>query len=154
MTDKPNFVMATYINCTQDALWDALTDPDQLVQYSFVASSCARDGNKLVYKMDVGAEEEMVMMICTYTEETPKTRIASTFEPHWDGPDVDLAASRFVFEIEPQLSFCKLTLEHYDLPADMTEGVSDGWARDIAALKTFLETGTPIQFPDPNLMEG
>jgi uncharacterized protein YndB with AHSA1/START domain len=154
MTDRPDFRMTTYIKCSQDALWEALTDPDQLIQYSFVASSCVREGNTLLYKMDVGAPEEMLMLICTYTEETPKTRIESTFEPHWDGPDVPLGASRFVYLIEPQLDFCKLTLEHYDLPADMTEGVADGWSREIAALKSFLETGQPVQFPDPTMMEG
>jgi uncharacterized protein YndB with AHSA1/START domain len=151
---KPDFRMTTYIKCTQDALWDALTDPDQLIQYSFVASSCVREGNKIVYKMDVGADEEMVMLILTHTEETPKTRIDSTFEPHWDGPDVKLGASRFSYLIEPQMDFCKLTLEHYDLPAEMNEGVADGWSRDLAALKSFLETGTPTQFPDPAIMEG
>ena len=32
MDDRPAFVMSTYIRCTQDALWDALTDAGLLRQ--------------------------------------------------------------------------------------------------------------------------
>ena len=144
---KPDFMMSTYIKCTQDALWDALTDPDQAIKYNFAAAACEKRDNALVYSMEDGS----LMLICTHTEETPKTRIDSTFEPHWAGPDVPLQASRFVYLIDPQDGFCKLTLEHYDLPSDMAEGVSDGWVRTLAALKSFLETGEPTVFTDPSL---
>ncbi|MEL7116074.1 MAG: SRPBCC domain-containing protein [Pseudomonadota bacterium] len=150
MTDKPDFMMSTYIHCTQDALWDALVDPDHAIKYNFVAGSCERKGNQLIYHMHDGS----LMLICTHTEETPKTKIDSTFEPHWAGPDVPLQASRFVYMIAPQADFCKLTLEHYDIPADMQDGVSDGWARTLSALKSYLETGKVVTFPNTDMMEG
>lgn len=136
---KPDFVMSTFIRCTQDALWDALTDVDQGANFHFMASRVTREGNAQIYHTPDGNQ----MLICTETELTPKTRIASTFEPHWDGPD--MAASRFVYLIEPEGASCKLTVEHYDLPAGQ-EGVAEGWQRMMAGLKTWLETGQPAQF--------
>ena len=143
MSDKPDFRMETYINCTQDALWDALTDPAQAVQYNFLAAACEQEGNSLIYRMPDGN----MMLICTHTEETPKTRIDSTFEPHWAGPDVPLEASRFVYLIEPKGSICHLALEHYNIPEGQ-EGVADGWHRTLAGLKTFLETGKAVKYAD------
>ena len=138
---KPDFMMQTFINCTQDALWHALTDPETNAAYNFVAGSCERDGNKLVYKMPDGN----LMLVCTETQLTPKTRIESTFEPHWAGPDVPLEKSRFVYIIDPQGEHCLLTLEHYDIPAGQ-DGVKDGWHRTLAGLKTWLETGKIVKF--------
>jgi DNA-binding transcriptional ArsR family regulator len=138
---KPDFMMMTYIQCTQDALWDALTDAQANEQYNFVASACERDGNQLIYRTPDGS----VMLICTETHLDPKTRIESRFEPHFAGPDVKLEASRFVYLIEPQDGFCKLTLEHYDIPAGQ-EGVADGWHRTLAGLKTWLETGKSVKY--------
>ncbi|WP_298915131.1 helix-turn-helix domain-containing protein [uncultured Roseobacter sp.] len=142
---KPDFMMQTFIHCTQDALWHALTDPDANAAYNFVSGTCTREGNALIFRMP----DESLMLICTETKLTPKTRIESTFEPHWAGPDVPLEASRFVYIIEPQGENCLLTLEHYDIPAGQ-EGVADGWHRTLAGLKTWLETGQAVKFsPQP-----
>lgn len=141
MTATPDFVMQTYIHCTQDALWDALTDPEKAVEYNFLAARCERQGNALVYY----TPDSALMLICTETDLTPKTRIESTFEPHWAGPDVPLKTSRFVYLIAPQGHNCQLTLEHYDIPAGQ-EGVADGWHRTLSGLKTWLETGKAVKF--------
>ncbi|MFN3226981.1 MAG: ArsR/SmtB family transcription factor [Hyphomicrobiales bacterium] len=140
---KPDFVMSTFIHTSQDALWDALTDADANQQFNFLAGSCERDGNQLIYR----TPDNGLMLICTETHLEPKTRIESTFEPHWAGPDVDLEPSRFVYLIEPHAAFCKLTLEHYNIPADQ-EGVADGWNRTLAGLKTWMETGKAVKYSD------
>lgn len=138
---KPDFMMSTFIACTQDALWDALTDADANQAFNFLAGSCVREGNQLIYRMP----DDGLMLICTETLLEPKTRIDSTFEPHWAGPDVPLETSRFVYLIEPQDAFCQLTLEHYNIPAGQ-EGVADGWNRTLAGLKTWLETGQSVRY--------
>lgn len=139
MTDKPDFRMETYIRCTQDALWDALTDPEQEAQYHFVCDKITKEGNTLTYHTPDGG----IMLICTETRKEPKTLISSTFEPKWEGPD--MAKSRYDYLIEPQGAFCKFTVEHYDIPAGQ-EGVADGWNRMVSGLKTYLETGQPAKF--------
>jgi uncharacterized protein YndB with AHSA1/START domain len=128
---KPDFVMSTFIKCTQDALWEALTDAETASAYHFLASKVERDSNRLIYKTPDGG----TMLICSETKLDPKTRIESTFEPAWAGPDVPLEKSHFVYLIEPQASFCKLTIEHYDIPPGQ-EGAADGWGRMLAGLKT------------------
>jgi len=141
--EKPDFVMSTFIHTTQDALWDALIDADSNQHFNFLAGSCEREGNQLIFR----TPDNGLMLICTETHLEPKTRIDSTFEPHWAGPDASLGASRFVYLIEPQASFCKLTLEHYNIPAGQ-EGVADGWNRTLAGLKTWLETGKSVKYAD------
>jgi len=144
MSKKPDFVMQTFINCTQDALWEALTDADAHKNFVFVSNDTRREGNAVVYRSDAGD----VQLICTETKLTPKTRIDSTFEPHWAGPDVPLEASEFAYIITPQDNACMLTLEHYKVPAGQ-EGVADGWARTLSSLKSWLESGKVVKFPYP-----
>ncbi|MEO1734051.1 MAG: helix-turn-helix domain-containing protein [Pseudomonadota bacterium] len=139
MTETPDFMMQTYIRCTQDALWDALTDPAAHAAYNFMASNVERDGDRLVYYTADGS----TMLVCRETQLDPKSRIASTFEPMW-APDVP--ASRVVYLLAAQGDFCQLTVEHYDLPPE-NAGVQDGWHRTMAGLKSWLETGTPTKFP-------
>ena len=137
---KPDFVMQTFIRCTQDALWDALTDPESIAAYHFV---CDRvDGSA-----DPGGQLDWIkpdgdtMLSQKTLSADPKSRIEMTFEPHFFGPDAP--ASRMAYLIEPQGDQCKLTVEHYDLPAGQ-ESVAEGWARLTSSMKSWLETGTGL----------
>ena len=140
-TTKPDFMMQTFIRCTQDALWDALSDPKSMAAYHFMAERVEGDaveGGKLTWFSPDGNK----MMTQRPTKVTPKTRIEATFEPNFFGPDAP--ASRMAFIIEPQGPHCKLTIEHYDLPPGQ-ESLSEGWARLAASLKSWLETGTGMK---------
>ena len=138
---RPDFVMKTYIRCTQDALWDALTDPDQMTAYHFLAARVSKDGDTYVYEHGDGSP----MMRARTLETDPKSRIEATFEPHWEGGG---APSRTVVLIAPEGAHCALTVEHYDLtfPIVPGEGIHDGWARWAAGLKTFLESGVTHRY--------
>ncbi|MEM7613588.1 MAG: SRPBCC domain-containing protein, partial [Pseudomonadota bacterium] len=78
----------------------------------------------------------------TLTAADPKTRIEVTFEPNWDEIKTP---SRCVYLIEPRGPSCKLTVEHYAIPAGH-EGVAEGWARTLSGLKSYLETGQDMHF--------
>ncbi len=138
---KPDFLMQTFIRCSQDALWDALTQADQMAAYHF---ACAQvDGNASVGNVTrFILPDGSPMLSQTTTRLDPKTRIEMTFQPHFFGPDAP--ESRMVYEIEPQGELCKLTIEHYDIAAGQ-EGVAEGWARLAASLKSWLETGTGLR---------
>lgn len=138
---KPDYVMQTFINCTQDALWDALNDPAQMSQYHFLSPRIEQSDETYVYHRPDGAE----MMRARTIKADPKSRIEATFEPAWEGGG---APSRTVFVIEPEAQHCRLTIEHYDLtfPVVPGEGVADGWVRWAAGLKTWLETGQATRF--------
>ncbi|MEP5729132.1 MAG: metalloregulator ArsR/SmtB family transcription factor [Sulfitobacter sp.] len=138
---KPDFMMQTFIRCTQDTLWDALSDPQSMAAYHFacdIAEGRAEEGQTIRFILPDGN----AMLTQGVTKVEPKTRIETTFEPHFFGPDAP--TSRMVYLIEPQGPACKLTIEHYDLPQGQ-EGVGEGWARLAASLKSWLETGTAMK---------
>ena len=135
---KPDFVTQTYIRCTQDALWAALTDPEALAAYNHAADKILRDGDTLTYYAPDGRH----LLITTETHLTPKSRIEASFEPHW-APNIP--PSRFVYRIAPQGDHCQLTLEHYALTAAV-EDIQSGWGRTLSGLKTWLETGQAAKF--------
>jgi len=138
--DIPIFVHQTFIRCSQDALWDALTRADQMAAYHFACSAVEGDAAE-------GAEtrflrEDGSLMIAQRTTRLdPKTLVEMTFEPRFGD---NHAASRIVYRIEPEGAQCKLTMEHYDLQPGQ-EGIKEGWARWAASLKSWLETGEAMK---------
>lgn len=138
---KPDFMMQTFIRCTQDALWEALTQADQMAAYHFMC-------NEVRGNAEVGNVTEFIkpdgdaMLRQATTELDPKIRIAQTFEPLFLGPNAP--ASHMVYLIEPQGDTCKLTIEHYDM-APGQEGFAEGWARIASSLKSYLETGKAMK---------
>jgi len=135
---KPDFMMQTFIRCTQDALWDALSDPTQMAAYQFACDVVTRKGDDISFILPDGTP----MLSMSVTKETPKTRIETTFQPHFYGPDAP--GSRMAYSVEPQGDQSKLTIEHYDIP-DGQEGVAEGWSRLASSLKSWLETGTGLK---------
>ncbi|WP_342078750.1 SRPBCC domain-containing protein [Yoonia sp. SS1-5] len=138
---KPDFMMQTFIRCTQDALWAALTEADQMAAYHFacnVVTGNAVPGDTTTFLFPNG--EAMLKQVTTALD--PKTRIEMTFEPLFMGPDAP--ASNMVYIVEPQGDMCKLTIEHYNMAAGQ-EGFAEGWARLASSLKTYLETGTGLK---------
>ncbi|WP_299676878.1 helix-turn-helix domain-containing protein [uncultured Roseobacter sp.] len=140
---KPDFMMQTFIRCTHDALWAALTDPEQMSAYHFLAARVVKQDDAYVYENADGS----TMLTCKTLDLTPKSRIEATFEPGWDET---LGASRQVFLLEPEGAHMKLVIEHYELthPVVPGEGIHDGWARFAAGLKSWLETGEAVRFND------
>lgn len=137
---KPDFVHQTFIRCSQDALWEALTRADQMAAYHFACSAAegdAAEGVATRFLRDDGS-----LMIAQRTLRIdPKSRIEMTFEPSF-GDNHD--PSRVVYRIEAEGPHCKLTCEHYEIKPGQ-EGVREGWARWAASLKSWLETGQAMK---------
>jgi DNA-binding transcriptional ArsR family regulator len=82
---KPDFMMQTFIRCSQDALWDALTKADQMAAYHFMCNEVHGDaipGNVTRFVKPDG--DDMLRQVTS--EMDPKSRIAMTFEPSSWGP--------------------------------------------------------------------
>ncbi|WJY20146.1 SRPBCC domain-containing protein [Fontisubflavum oceani] len=146
MTDKPDFMMQTYIRCTRAALWHALNDADSYTHWDFLGQTATREGDLVRYGLPDGPE----MLHARDLEVTPMSRLETTFEPKWD--DVT-TPSRVVYRIDEEGDFCVLTVEHFGLNNDPDGGTADGWARSLAGLKTYLETGQPANFGGMYLWE-
>ncbi|QBX99569.1 ArsR family transcriptional regulator [Rhodophyticola sp. CCM32] len=138
---KPDFMMQTFIRCTQDALWDALTKADQMAAYHFMCNEVRGDAKPDNVTEFIQPDGSTMLRQVT-SEMDPKSRIAMTFEPLFMGPDAP--HSHMVYLIEPQGETCMLTVEHYDM-APGQEGFAEGWARMTSSLKSYLETGTALK---------
>lgn len=138
---KPGFTTHTFIRCTQNALWDAMTDPVHMAASHFVARrvALAQDGTGA---MTFLLSESKPRFTLRPIEITPKTRFEAAFEPHFFGPDAP--PSRVVYEIEQMEHVCRLTVEHYEIPEGQ-EGVAGGWMRLVSSVKSYLETGVAIK---------
>ncbi|MDJ0821057.1 MAG: helix-turn-helix domain-containing protein [Paracoccaceae bacterium] len=139
---KPDLVMSTYIDCSHDALWDALTKGELISQYHFacqkVTGDFAAPGDDVEYHFDHGG----IMLSNRLISITPKSRIEMEFRPSWGG---DETPSRCVYLLEPQTSGMKITVEHFDIP-EAQPGIADGWTRFLSGLKTYAETGKTHRF--------
>lgn len=143
MDAKPAHVLRTYIRCTPESLWAALTAPEGYAAFNALCAGArgrlAAPGDRLDLLDPAGG----VMLSHRVTAADPPRRLEITFEPAWAGPG--MAASRCRYLIDPAGPDCRLTVEHFDLPAGQ-EGIEGGWVRMLSGLKTWIETGAPARF--------
>lgn len=143
---EPDFTMRSYIRCSQDALWNALTEPDAMADYHFMSSRVTRHGDTYESRFDDGRP----MLTNRILSCEPKRRLETDWIGHWPGAG---APSRVVYTIDVEGEHCCLTIEHIGLsfPLAKGEGIDDGWTRWAAGLKTWLETGTTVRFREPQM---
>jgi uncharacterized protein YndB with AHSA1/START domain/DNA-binding transcriptional ArsR family regulator len=139
---RPDFVMETFIRTTPEKLWEALTNPDMITRYHFASISIYgrfAAGEPYEYKFangDIMLSGEIILA------DAPK-RLEMSFVPGWMGPNSK--KSYHVYEIEAVGELTKLVILHYNLSEEQA-GIREGWAKIIASLKTYLETGEPLHF--------
>lgn len=139
---RPDFMMETFIRTTPEQLWEALTDPDLITRYHFAHVAIHgrfAAGEPYEYQFADGT----AMLSGEIIAADPPRRLEMTFLPGWIGPDA--TKSRHVYEIEATGELTKLVILHYNLPESQS-GVREGWAKIIASLKSYLETGEALQF--------
>ena len=154
--DKPEFVYTTYIRTTPKQLWQALTDPAFTARYweGITLESDWKAGSTFTMKLGNGttiADPAQVVL-----ESDPYRRLSytwHTFTPEWaaayDIPGDYLAKiagesrSKVTFDLEDRGPLVKLTVLHdgFDADSAVLPGISEGWPRIMADLKTLLETG-------------
>jgi uncharacterized protein YndB with AHSA1/START domain/DNA-binding transcriptional ArsR family regulator len=155
--NRPTFVYTTYIKTTPEKLWQALTDPAFTTRYWRCAFHTDwKEGSTYTLEQNgvVIADDEQRVLVSDPPRGLSYTW--HTFSPEWAeavGRQVGfseeyvarLAAeprSTVTFEIEPVDDMVKLTVIHDGFEPDsaVLEGVSQGWPRVVAELKTLLET--------------
>jgi uncharacterized protein YndB with AHSA1/START domain/DNA-binding transcriptional ArsR family regulator len=145
MAPTPDFLMVTYIRTTPQALWAAITDPEQTRQYYYGGrvQSDLKVGGRFCYL----APDGQVNLDGEVVEIDPPRRLVTTFRAAWAEPGA--SETRVSFDIEPMGETCKLTLTHYEA-ANARAGVDSGWPLILSGLKTWLETGRPLP-PGPGM---
>lgn len=152
--DKMSFVYVTYIRSTPEKVFEAITRPDIARRYW---------GHENVSDWKPGSEwqhirandERTVELVGKVIETTPPSRLVISWANASQAADPD-AYSRVSFEIVEYDNMVRLTVSHDDLVAGsgMANGVSKGWPAVLSSLKSYLETGTPIDvFAKPKTAE-
>ena len=145
MTGKPTFVYVTYIQCTPQQAWHALTDADLTAAYWGHSNvSDWQPGSSWEHQRADGSG--IADAVGTVIEATPPTRLVLTF----GSPAADPAAepSQVSFDITPHGDIVRLTVTHEGLADDSErDAVAAGWPAVLANLKSLLETGHPLSQP-------
>ena len=142
VTDKPDFMLETFIRTTPEKLWEALTSGDISKRY-YIAGAAIHGAMEPDTPYEYLTADGKVMLSGIVLAADPPKRLEMTFLPGWAGPNAK--PSRNVYEIEAVGDLTKLTILHFDLPAGQ-EGLKEGWAKIAASLKSLLETGEALNF--------
>jgi uncharacterized protein YndB with AHSA1/START domain len=158
--DTQEFIHTTFIRTTPEKLWEALTSGDFSEKYWF--------GCRVEMELKVGGAlrilppKEMAHKgdhAGKILECEPYRKLSYTWNPK-DNPDVAKkrqSLSRVTYELTPMGPLVKLRLIHENLLPDDIEqnpnkfqGVNNGWPAVLSSLKSLLETGKELQYPQPD----
>ena len=140
---SPKHVYTTYIRCTPERLWEALTTSELTRQY---ATRCESDW-QVGSPVSRYREDGMKVVDGTVLEYSPHTKLAVTWRFLYDPELEKERPSRVTYEIEELGDTCKLTLVHDDFDGETASYLSTGpgWSKMLSSLKSLLETGEPLE---------
>ncbi len=141
---QATFVYVVYIASTADKAWKALTEGDVTRQYwGYENVSDWKAGSKWEHRK-AGPSGE-VMLTGKVLEIKPPRRLVLSWAALEDAADRS-RHTRVTFDLEPIGKMLRLTVTHDELEAGsaMHKSISEGWPRVLSSLKSFLETGRPL----------
>ena len=151
-TAKTTFVYVTYILSTPEKVFEAITKPEITRQYwGHENVSDWKPGSKWEHVRNNDARP--VNIAGTVAENSPPKRLVITWASPSDFADAS-KHSRVTFELEPFDGMVKLTVTHDELEegSGMARGISKGWPIVLSSLKSFLESGRPLDvFAQPKV---
>jgi uncharacterized protein YndB with AHSA1/START domain len=140
---KPEFVYVTYIETTQEKLWQALTEADFTERYWFGyrLQSDFTVGARATLGKDGKVTDEGVVLECD-----PPRRLAYTWHAIFNDEMAKEKPSRVSFDLEKRGAYVKLTVTHEDFAeaSKVLPSISTGWPMVLSSLKSLLETGRPL----------
>lgn len=132
------FIYTTYIRSTPEKVWQAITTPEFTRQYwSNENISDWKQGSSWKH---VDPQTGATRIIGKVLESVPPTRLVTS----WADPDHPAEESQVTYEIAVVGDLVRLDVTHINLEEAMERGVSKGWPLVLSSLKSFLETGKPI----------
>lgn len=134
------FVYVTYIATTPQKVWQALLEGELARQYwRHEIASDFKPGS--AWSLVADDDARTVRHVGTVLESVPDKRLVLTWGDIGDAAD---SHSRVAIDIETVGAMVRLTVMHDDLSDDMQRRITNGWPRVLSSLKSFLETGRPL----------
>lgn len=143
--DKTSFVYVTYIFSTPAKVFEAITKPDVARRYwGHENVSDWRPGSSWQHVQ--ANDGRAVKIVGKVVEVAPPRSLVITWADPSEAAN-PASYSRVTFDIEEYNdTMVRLTVTHDELEAGsgMAKGISKGWPIVLSSLKSFLETGRPI----------
>ena len=139
-------VFEIYIKTTPEALWDAITNPEQRRKYNFgvgVESDWTPGSSYTSVHPHAGGP----LAEGTNLEVDRPNRLVQSFTALWSDAVKDEGESRVTWEIEQVEDSCRLTVTHDQLREGANAELYGGWPMILSGLKTLLETGEKLTTP-------
>jgi uncharacterized protein YndB with AHSA1/START domain len=153
------FQYRIYIDTTPKRLWRALTDPAKTKRWwnvSFVTDW--KVGSVMDVKMGALTIRDAEQVVLESASPSRLSYTWHTFSPEWAAVHhyseedrlkfADEPRSKVAFDIEKVNGVVRLTVVHDGFVTDSVvhEAIREGWPPLLSSLKTFLETGEPLDF--------
>jgi len=138
------FVYTTYIAATPEKVWKALVQGELTRQYwKHENVSDWKPGSR--WEHVTADDKRAVRLAGKVIEVVPNKRLVLTWGDAAHAQD-DARHSRVAMEIETVGDMVRLTVTHSELApgSDMAGKIANGWPRVLSSLKSFLETGRPL----------
>jgi uncharacterized protein YndB with AHSA1/START domain len=136
------FVYVTYIATTPQKVWKALLEGELTRQYwKHENVSDWKPGSK--WELVADDDKRTLKHVGKVLESVPNKRLVLAWgnvADAWDSAE----HSRVAIDIETVGEMVRLTVTHDELTADMQRKITNGWPRVLSSLKSFLETGRPL----------
>jgi len=157
--DDNSFQYTIYIDSTPKKVWNALTQPAKTKRWWRVSYATDwKTGSTFALKQNGIVIEDPEQVI---VESTPHARLSytwHTFSPEWaamNGFDEETrlmfaseSRSTVTFEIAKTGHVVRLSVVHdgFDEASHVLDAIRQGWPPLLSSLKTYLETGEPLDF--------
>ncbi len=146
-TAQLQYLHVVHIRTTPQKLWEALTRPEltRLYFYGTDFESELRPGASVKYVQPQADGTRKAVITGKIIEVEPPRRLVHTFQ----FSDQNDEPTRVSYELEPLGDLVKLTLTHegFEGETETYKGIRNGWGPIVDGLKTYLETGAPLNFP-------
>ncbi len=140
---KSSFVYVTYIRTTEEKVFQAITDGGITRQYwGYENVSDWKPGSDWKHR---DPSTGTVRILGEVLESRPPHRLVISWAFASDSSN-RAKRTRVAFDIQKIDDMVKLTVTHDELEhgSEMDRAIHEGWPRVLSSMKTFLETGKPL----------